>query len=305
MSSKQNSVRFRRASSRSARPLPNLLFIGADKCGSTWFHKVLMQHPDIWITPAKDLYYFVSEWYGDEGRYLGHFNATTERWVGEVCHDYLHSEAAARRIHRDLGEDLRLIACLRDPVDRAMSQFIFARRNGVIPPDMEFDQALLEHPLLIENARYGKALDIYSNLFGLDALCVIHFDDLGRDENMVADELWRFLQLPKHKVDFSKLDRNEARDARYDLIAGKVKRAAVVARGMGGARLVGRLKSNAILKSALYKPLATRPMPSASAVQTIMTSLEDDARRAGEILGVDLIDRWGWQLLQVSGGESE
>ena len=38
--------------------LPNLIYIGPDKAASTWFFQLFRAHPDIFVTPAKDLYFF-------------------------------------------------------------------------------------------------------------------------------------------------------------------------------------------------------------------------------------------------------
>ena len=76
--------------------LPNFLYVGPDKAGSSWLHEVLLKHPDVYLTPAKDLYFFDryydrgSSWYAAQFR-----DARQEKIVGEVCQDYLfHPEAA-------------------------------------------------------------------------------------------------------------------------------------------------------------------------------------------------------------------
>ena len=45
--------------------LPNLVYIGPDKAGSTWLFGLLNRHPDVFMTPAKDLYFF--DRYYDKG----------------------------------------------------------------------------------------------------------------------------------------------------------------------------------------------------------------------------------------------
>jgi hypothetical protein len=39
---------------------PNFLGIGAPRCGTTWLHKMLEQHPDVWLPPIKEVHYFDS-----------------------------------------------------------------------------------------------------------------------------------------------------------------------------------------------------------------------------------------------------
>ena len=38
--------------------LPNFIYIGPDKAGSSWLHEMLIGHPEVYLTPAKDLYFF-------------------------------------------------------------------------------------------------------------------------------------------------------------------------------------------------------------------------------------------------------
>lgn len=282
--------------SLSKRPsrLPNLLFIGADKCGSTWFAHVLSQHPDVWVTPAKDLYYFVGKSYGDLDSYARNFRGVgEERWVAEVCHDYLTSDLAPERIYQDLGPDIRLVVCIREPIDRALSQYLFAMRNGVIRPGVEFDDAIVDHPLLIANSRYGKALKMYTDIFGFDALHVVHFDELQRSAE-VARRLWHFLGVADNEDIDLNVGRNQASKARNQMLANQVKRLAVATRGIGGAWLVGQIKSNAMVARALYRPIAGKPEVSNWARGHIQNNLAADVDLAESLLDVDLRGRWGW-----------
>ena len=37
---------------------PDFLVIGAQRAGTTWLHRVLSEHPALWLTPVKELHYF-------------------------------------------------------------------------------------------------------------------------------------------------------------------------------------------------------------------------------------------------------
>jgi hypothetical protein len=96
--------------------LPNFIYIGPDKAGSSWLHEVLFQHPEVFLTEAKDLYFF--DRYFDRGLswYRNQFRRATpeHRVVGEVCQDYLFEPEAAKRIRDCLGE-INLMVTLREP----------------------------------------------------------------------------------------------------------------------------------------------------------------------------------------------
>ena len=137
--------------------LPNFLYVGPDKAGSSWLHEVLIKHPDVYLTPAKDLYFF--DRYYDRGLawYAAQFrDARDEKIVGEVCQDYLFHPEAAARIHETLGP-VRVMVSLRDPVERAWSSYLYMRKHGIGPDT--FAEALRSRPELLEHGRYATGLD--------------------------------------------------------------------------------------------------------------------------------------------------
>src|SRR5262245_51708602 len=93
---------------------PDFLFIGPDKCGSSWLFEVLRQHPLCFVPPAKDLYFFDRYYARGWAWYERHFAAapTGCRARGELSHDYLFSPLAAERIAASLPE-VRLLTILR------------------------------------------------------------------------------------------------------------------------------------------------------------------------------------------------
>ena len=112
--------------------MPNVLVIGAMKAGTTTIYQYLRQHPDIFMSPVKEPQFFSGrpscEWKGPDprvarGRSLDEYQALFagargERMRGEASPVYLCDPAAVESIHRHVP-DVRLIAILRQPVDRA------------------------------------------------------------------------------------------------------------------------------------------------------------------------------------------
>ncbi len=114
----------------------HLLVIGAQRCGTTYLHTLLDAHPQITMArPARpEPKVFLSEeatargldWY--RATYFGH--ATSEDLLGEKSTSYLEDAAAARRAARMLG-GAEIVALLRDPVQRAVSNWRFSTDNGL------------------------------------------------------------------------------------------------------------------------------------------------------------------------------
>jgi len=133
-------VRFgvRRATA-AARVLPDYLVIGASRSGTTFLQAALLQHPAV-LGRRREIHYF--DWNVERGPgwYGAHFptRAGADRVrrrhgafaTGERSPNYLFDPAVPRRV-RALLPEVRLIVVLRNPVDRALSNFHHARRMGL------------------------------------------------------------------------------------------------------------------------------------------------------------------------------
>ena len=107
--------------------LPNFIIPGTEKGGTTPLFRLLKQHPDIHIPMTKELYFFTRnfdrrepvfyEWQFSRG-YRG------ERAIGEATPEYMRVPGTVQRIHHTLGDDVRFIFCLRNPVTRAYSHYL-------------------------------------------------------------------------------------------------------------------------------------------------------------------------------------
>lgn len=114
----------------------HLLVIGAQRCGTTYLSGLLDAHPQITMArPARpEPKVFLSDesvdkglaWYRDT--YFAH--ATTESLLGEKSTSYIEDPVAAVRARKVLGE-AEIVVLLRDPVERAVSNWRFSTDNGL------------------------------------------------------------------------------------------------------------------------------------------------------------------------------
>lgn len=275
------------------RRLPNFLYIGPDKAGSSWLHEVLVAHPDVFMTPAKDLYFF--DRYYDKGVdwYAAHFQrATEEKIVGEVCQDYLFDPRAASRINETLREPTFMVT-LRDPVDRAFSSYLYMLKMGEQPGS--FVEALDRRPELLDHGRYGAGLGRFADLFGEDRIHVSVFDDLQEDPQGFVDDVLRFLDVQPFQLTDALLQaRLPASRARSPWLARSARAAAEWTRERDGAAVVGRVKRSRLVQGMLYRPLAEKPEVQESAASRIREELDADVAEAEMRFGVPLRQRWGW-----------
>ena len=198
-----------------SRPvLPNFFIIGAARSGTTSLYHYLGQHPDVFMSPVKEPRYFAMDgvraatessgeelvWSGTitsreeyEALFLG---VKDETAVGEASVLYLWSERAAEAIRNQVPE-AKLIVSLRNPVDRAFSNFRHNRRLGFEAND-SFEAALADdavrhYSAYVENGMYAFLLGRYFARFRRDQISVQLYDDLCIDSAAVVRRLLRFL----------------------------------------------------------------------------------------------------------------
>lgn len=281
--------------------LPNFLYIGPDKAGSSWLHEVLLRHPQVFMPEAKDLYFFDRYWDRGLPWYLAHFAPAGPQHdvVGEVCQDYLFHPDAPQRIEQALGRP-RLMVTLRDPAERAFSSWLYAQKQGATDWGATFDEGLRTRPELLGHGRYATSLTSYVERFGRDRLHVSVFDDLVADPQRFVDDVLRFLQVaPMPLPDDLLQARLPAGRARSVLLARTARRAADLVRerdGGGGANLIGRVKRSPLVQKVLYRPLAgDRPAMTPDERALVHEALGGEVAELDRLFGLDLARRWGWE----------
>lgn len=278
--------------------LPNFIYIGPSKAGSTWLHEVLIRHPQIFMTEAKDLYFFDRyfdrglEWYGK------HFRAARpeHRVVGEVCQEYLSCPDAPARMHDCLGGDLRLMVTVRDPVARAFSGYLYMKKHGVF--EGSFREALETRPGMLDHSRYATLLTHYLEYFDRAAIHCAVFDDLVADPRGFIDAILSWVELDPMTLDESLLAaRLPASKARSMPVARMVKQSANWARQRNATTLIGHVKRSPLVQKALYKPLVgDQPRLSEQDAVFVRENLHSEIVRLEAMFGVELQHRWGWNV---------
>lgn len=275
---------------------PNFLYLGPDKAGSTWLAAVLRWHPEIFVTPAKDTYYF--DRYYERGMtwYLAQFSGWQgEAIVAELCHDYLYSPVAITRIAKDLQAP-RAMVTLREPVSRALSAYRYLLKHGRYRGT--FEEAIRERPELLEHGRYSPYLTRAFERLGRDSVLVADFDLLGEDPRAFASKVFRFLEVADLELPSDMLAPIlEAQASRSLALARAVKVGAQVARRFGAASTVGRVKSLRWIERALYRPFAPgeRFEPSVETMTELRRSLEPHVKELSRLLGTDYLKAWGYE----------
>ncbi len=201
-------------------PLPNFLVLGVAKAGTTSLHAYLAQHPQIYMSPRKEPHFFaygeapLPDFTGPDSqnarqRAIPTFAAyqalfagwTNELAIGEASTTNFMARAC-ERIHTYLP-DARLILILRQPADRAYSQFLHTRRMG-LEPLTDFAQALADEEARTQNpwlpaftytraGFYAPILQQYLDCFPREQLRIYLYEEWQAQTLPVLQDIFGFI----------------------------------------------------------------------------------------------------------------
>jgi sulfotransferase family protein len=184
-----------RASISTASHLPNLVVIGAMKCGTSSLHRYLSHHPEIFMSRKKELCFFAERWDHGIGWYREQFpEAAPIR--GESSPNYTKYPAFAdvpARMHTVLGDDIKLVYVVRDPIARIVSHYVDAYSHE--REHRSLDDALedLKGNHYVNCSRYAMQLDQYLAFFPLSRMLVVSAEDLRDRRREALARIFRFL----------------------------------------------------------------------------------------------------------------
>ena len=174
----------------------DFLIIGATKSATTWLQRSLQSDDDVYM-PDPELHYFSREYHRGVGWYLSQFGEPGPgRVVGEKSNSYLDEPPAAQRIHEALPH-VKLIAQLRNPVDRAYSNYCMLYRRGEVGADIEryLDPADAVDLRILDGGHYSRHIRAYLDLYPRERLLVLIYEKLKLDPLDQLNAARRFLGL--------------------------------------------------------------------------------------------------------------
>ena len=210
-------------------PRPDFLVVGAPKAGTTALHAALAQHPDVFVSSTKEPKYWLcddappphwsgpgdrhsqQEWVWQADRYSALFEpAEPHQARGESTPFYLWSRGAHRRIAAALP-DVRLVAVVRDPVDRAYSNWMHLWSDG-LEPERDFLRAFGQQDERVragwapfwryrELGLYGEQLEHLHRYVDPARVLVVRYRDLVDEPGPTVDRVSRFLGIREGQVD--------------------------------------------------------------------------------------------------------
>ena len=189
---------------------PNFFIVGAQKAGTTSLYFYLKKIPGVYMSPLKELFYFaphavqnnIADVIRDKKEYLKLFeNARGYTAVGEATPFYLLDPDAPRLIHQTVPQ-ARIIMSLRDPIERAYSNYLMKMKYSGIKSSF-YDELMRDYKtqeklygksqLYVEFGMYYEQVKRYFDIFGRDQVKVIIFEEFVQHIEQSINEVLAFL----------------------------------------------------------------------------------------------------------------
>jgi hypothetical protein len=263
--------------------LPDFLVIGAPKSGTTSVYRYLEGHPEVLLSEPKEPRYFAFPdtpprfvgpgarklnreiiWRESDYRELFAGRQPQHRAAGEASVTYLWAPGAADRIAGTIPH-ARLVAILRQPVDRAFSHFCHNRAARREPLE-SFADALAAEPerrrrrysfnlYYVERGLYAEQLARYLRVFPREQLLVLLYDDLVGDPTGVMTRIAEHIGVTSEFRFDPSVRHNERRGRPRTWLAHRI----LSSHGAGSLRLKGAVPYR--VRKALIRAAASRVDP--------------------------------------------
>jgi hypothetical protein len=174
----------------------SFLIIGAAKCATTWLQESLQADPAVCM-PDAEPHYFSRKYHLGESWYLSQFPRAAQHSVfGEKSNSYLECAAAPARI-RSAFHNVKLVAQLRNPVERAYSDYCMLYRRGEVGKDIwsNLDPRTAAESRFLKGGMYHQQLQRYYDQFSEDDIMVLLYDDVEKAPNRQLSRVRSFIGL--------------------------------------------------------------------------------------------------------------
>ena len=202
------------------RSLPNFIIIGAQKSGTSSLFWYLSQHPQIRSSFVKEVHFFdggldpaINNFSKGVGWYRAHFPIENRKFItGEASPLYIFNPLVPERIHNVLP-GVKLIAVLRNPVERAISHYFHEKRKGreekpilealeleeerlrPILEQYDYKSEIFKNKSYKSRGLYKKQLERFLDYFSWDQILILSSEDLFTNSKDTLEKTFHFLKV--------------------------------------------------------------------------------------------------------------
>lgn len=201
------------------RQLPSFIIIGGQKCATTSLYDFICKHPSVMHAEVKEIHYFDLRYKMGKFWYRSNFPLKKNGTItGESTPSLIWSTPSLPTITR-LLPDVKIIAVLRDPVERAISHYYHNVRQGresrPIAEAMFAEESLrsgkelqLGSPEYLESLRFGyisksrydEQIDCWNDYYKFENSLYLPFSQVIRVDEAMRKMIFKFLGLPDYSI---------------------------------------------------------------------------------------------------------
>lgn len=213
---------------------PNFFILGAAKCGTTNLHNTLINHPEIFLPPTKELSFLSSDQdkhINNTAKYFEIFDAANgAKAIGEASPNYI-VDPMTPRIMKGLFPNAKFIITLRNPADKAHSMYMQLKKTGwehhttfekaLAAEEQRFNSKKFKsknqyfyHFLYYRGSLFGEQVQRYLELFPREQFYIMTLNDLKNDFDGTIKSILEFLNVDS-SIYLKIGDKNTGYDIRF------------------------------------------------------------------------------------------
>jgi len=295
---------------------PNFFIIGAARAGTTSLYYYLRQHPQIFMSPRKEPRFFAfegrTEQKGPFGsrplppystkweEYIKLFDKVKdEKIIGEASTIYLYHPEAPKRIKRYLGENVKLVAILRNPIERVISHYMYNLRLGA-EPCSTFEEAIEAEEVRVAQGwveffhykrmgLYGQQLQRYLDVFSRNNLKIFLYEDFQEDPISIVKQVFEFLEIENSFIPDTSKVFNPSGNTRFSLLSFLIRQTPRPVKRLAKALLPEGIRYK-VVEWEMWRNVrpAQKPQISSEIRKSLLEYYRQDILKLQELLNRDL-----------------
>ena len=253
--------------------------VGCQRCGTSWTDAALRDHPQVYLPPKKQSYFFDRNFDKGIDWYIENYSDVESHHVavGEVATGYCLSHAVPLMARH--FPDVKLIMVMRNPIDRAYSNF---QTRQTEEGWSSFEQAIVIDPDLKERGQYADQIETLLEYYDRKQLLLMLYDDLHKDDRCYLGTILKFIGVDPD-VD-SKLFGQRKNAAMFPKLRTNLHRLGLkpLVRKLSKSRIGDWIRRRRKTKGRSYDPMKTETR------QMLLEHFQPYNDRLGKILQRDL-----------------
>lgn len=172
----------------------SFICVGPQRTASSWLDKMLRQHHQVALPElVKETFFWDQRYSLGHNWYYNHFPSKDDpKILGEVAPTCFDDSEALNRIMAD-NPNIKILICLRDPIERTYSLFCHNYATGRIKDT--FSNALKKNRRLLESSKYTKYVNAWEQKAGAENILIIQQEGVKQDPIGVLNDICHFIGI--------------------------------------------------------------------------------------------------------------